>query len=115
MHQKKTTRVDLSSTKPVGDPDDKQDSTPSSSLHPPLLPLPGTTATQLFHETMRHRNDLMRREAGYKREIQGLRETVKGLEGRVEELKADMRGVMAGRERGQSIEGGKGHQGGDED
>jgi hypothetical protein len=64
---------------------------------------------------MRHRNDLMRREAGYKREIQGLRETVKGLEGRVEELKADMRGVMAGRERGQCNEGGKGHHGGDEE
>jgi len=111
MHHKKTTRLDVSTAKPGGDPDDKQE----SPLHPPLLPLPGTTATQLFHETMRHRNDLMRREAGYKREIQGLRETVKGLEGRVEELKADMREVMAGRERGQSIDGGKGHQGGDED
>lgn len=74
-------------------------------MHPPLLPLPGTTATQLFHETMRHRNDLMRREAGYKRDIQGLRETVKGLEGRIEELKGDLRGVMGGRDRGESKDG----------
>jgi hypothetical protein len=63
---------------------------------------------------MRHRNDLMRREAGYKREIQGLRETVKGLEGKIEELKGDFRGVMGGRVRGESNEGSN-RQGGDED
>ena len=115
QQQKKTTSLDLSSTKPVAPGDsDKQGSTPSSSLVPPLLPLPGTTATQLFHETMRHRNDLMRREAGYKREIGGLRETVKALESRIEELKGDLRGVMGGRDRGESNEGSNRH-GGDED
>jgi hypothetical protein len=115
MQQKKTTRLDLSSNKPIAPEDtDKQESTPSSKIHPPLLPLPGTTATQLFHETMRHRNDLMRREAGYKREIGGLRETVKALETRIEELKGDLRGVMGGRDRGESNEGSNRH-GGDED
>jgi hypothetical protein len=115
MQQKKTTKLDLSSTKPSAPGDtDNQESTASSQFHPPLLPLPGTTATQLFHETMRHRNDLMRREAGYKREIQGLRETVKGLEGKIEELKGNLRGVIGARDRGESNDGSNGH-GGDED
>ena len=83
-------------------------------MNPPLLPLTGTTATQLFHETMRHRNDLMRREAGYKREIGGLRETIKTLEGKIEELKSDLRGMMGGRDRGESNDESNRHVG-DED
>ena len=56
--------------------------------------MPNTTSAALFHETMKHRNELMRREAGYQRTIKELRTQIEQMSNQMTELRGNVKVLL---------------------
>ena len=53
-----------------------------------------TTTASLFHETMKHRNELMRREAGYQRTIKELKGEIDKMATQMSELRSSVKVLL---------------------